>query len=129
MTQAMQLVRPDALEPDVPAGHWGMLSRFIERGEGLDVQVCEMAADGGAEPHVHDAQNQMFVVLEGTLTVRGGGDRIDVRAGEALRIPAGATHATVNGGSETTRYLVLTYPGSAARQEPPIKPRGGTIGE
>ena len=112
MSNEMQLLRFDDLEPDAPAGHWGVASRFVERaGERLTVQVCEMAPDGGAEPHAHDAHDQMFVVLEGALAVRDGADsEILVRGGEALRIPAAAVHATLNGGEGPARYLVLTYP-------------------
>jgi mannose-6-phosphate isomerase-like protein (cupin superfamily) len=108
----LQLLRLEDLEQDEPAGHWGVASRFVERaGDRLTVQVCDMTPDGGAEPHVHDAQDQMFVVLEGALTVRGdSGEETVVGTDEALRIPAGAVHATLNGGQSTARYLVLTYP-------------------
>ena len=107
----MQLLRFDDLEPDAPAGHWGVASRFLERaGEGLTVQICEMTPDGGAEPHAHGAHDQMFVVLDGALAVRDGdGGEIVVRRDEALRIPAAAAHATLNGGEGMARYLVLTY--------------------
>jgi quercetin dioxygenase-like cupin family protein len=117
MEQKMQLVALDALDPSVPDGHWGVASRFIEQGEQLTVQLCEMARDGGAEPHVHEAQDQMFIVLDGALTVRGdgAGEDLVVGAGEALRIPAGAAHATVSAAAGSTRYLVLTYPAAQAR--------------
>jgi mannose-6-phosphate isomerase-like protein (cupin superfamily) len=112
MGQEMELVRLGELERDTPVGHWGVGSRFVEQaGERLTVQLCEMATEGGAEPHAHKAQDQMFVVLDGALTVRGDGDGvIVVRGGEALRIPAGAVHATANRGGVPTSYLVLTYP-------------------
>ncbi len=112
MSHEMQLLRFDDLEPDAPAGHWGVASRFLERAdERLTVQVCEMTPDGGAEPHAHDAHDQMFVVLEGALIVLDGtGGDVLVRRGEALRIPPAAVHATLNGGDGLARYLVLTYP-------------------
>ncbi len=112
MSHEMQLLRFDDLEPDAPEGHWGVASRFLERAaERLAVQVCEMTLDGGAEPHAHDAHDQMFVVLDGALVVRDGTDgEILVRRGEALRIPAAAVHATLNGGGGLATYLVLTYP-------------------
>lgn len=130
MSEEMRLVRLDALERDTPAGHWGVASRFIEQaGERLTVQFCEMTADGGAEPHAHAVQDQMFVVLGGALAVRGDGDvEIVVRAGEALRIPAGAVHATVNGGDGPASYLVLTYPAAQARPDPSDGHPASTIG-
>jgi mannose-6-phosphate isomerase-like protein (cupin superfamily) len=108
----MQLVRLADVEREVPAGHWGVASQLVERaGERLTVQVCEMATDGGAEPHTHEAHDQMFLVLDGALVVRDGGDReLEVRSGEAVQIPAGAVHATVNRGDGPANYVVLTYP-------------------
>jgi mannose-6-phosphate isomerase-like protein (cupin superfamily) len=113
MSQEMQLVRLANLQREEPAGHWGVASQLVERaGERLTVQVCEMATEGGAEPHAHEAHDQMFLVLDGALVVRGGGgSELVVRRGEAVRIPAGAVHATVNGCDGPTSYVVLTYPG------------------
>jgi quercetin dioxygenase-like cupin family protein len=108
----MELVRISALAPSAPDGHWGVVSRLVEEAEGrLRVQLCEMEPGGGAESHAHDAHDQMFVVLEGALTVRDADERMLVaRGGEAVRIPAGTPHATVNGSDGPSRYLVLTYP-------------------
>lgn len=116
MRHEMEIVRLEDLERDQPAGHRGVASRFVEQaGERLTVQLCEMAPGGGAEPHAHDAQDQMFVVLKGALTVRGDeAGETAVRAGEALRISAGAVHATVNDGEQPACYLVLTYPAAPA---------------
>jgi quercetin dioxygenase-like cupin family protein len=112
----MDLVRISELPSGVPDGHWGVASRLVEEAVGrLRVQMCEMAPDGGAESHAHAADDQMFVVLEGALEVRGeGGVTLVARAGEAVRIPAGDPHATVNGADGPARYVVLTYPGVRA---------------
>jgi quercetin dioxygenase-like cupin family protein len=108
----MDLVKMAALTPSSPDGHWGVESRLVEEAEGrLRVQACEMVAGGGAESHVHEDHDQMFVVLDGALVVRGAdGHELVARGGEAVRIPAGSPHATVNDSDRTARYLVLTYP-------------------
>ena len=108
----MELVRISALAPTTPDGHWGVDARLVEEAGGrLRVHSCLMAPLGGAERHVHQEHDQMFVVLEGALEVRGADDdTLVARAGEAVRIPAGAPHATANGSDGPTRYLVLTYP-------------------
>ena len=110
----MQRVRLDDLEREVPVDHWGVGAAYVERDEArLVVQHCDMAPGGGAELHAHADRDQMFVVMEGTLRVRDG-DRgeTDVSSGEALKIPAGTVHATVNQGGQSASYLVLTYPSS-----------------
>ena len=107
----LTLIRTTELKPSAPAGHWGVDSRFILRdAHGVLLQHCEMAPGGGAEAHAHDEQDQVFYVLEGHLQVRDGdGREVMVHPGEALLIPAGAAHATVNDGADVARYLVLTY--------------------
>jgi quercetin dioxygenase-like cupin family protein len=107
----LTLIRTTELEPSVPTGHWGVESRFILGDvERLVFQHCEMRPGGGAESHAHDEQDQIFFVLEGRLRVSGAdGPDVMVNQGEALLIPAGAAHATINDGTDVTRYLVLTY--------------------
>ena len=108
----IEVVRVAALEPSTPGGHWGVDSRFILRDvDRLVLQHCEMAPVGGAEPHRHDDQDQIFYILGGRLRVTGAdGSDLTVSAGDAVVIPAGAPHATVNDGDEPARYLVVTYP-------------------
>jgi quercetin dioxygenase-like cupin family protein len=108
----MSPVRVAALEPSTPGGHWGVDSRFILRdADRLVFQHCEMEPGGGAEAHEHEDQDQIFYLLAGTLRVTSGDrDEVMLSAGDALVIPAGVPHATVNGGSDPARYLVLTYP-------------------
>jgi quercetin dioxygenase-like cupin family protein len=107
----LKLIRTRDLEASAPTGHWGVDSRFILRDvERLVFQHCEMDVGGGAESHTHHDQHQIFYVLEGQLRVTAGdGREVMVSPGEALLIPAGAAHATMNDGADSARYLVLTY--------------------
>ncbi len=111
----MELIRIAALEGTTPAAHWDVTARLVEESPGrLRVQSCEMAPGGGAEAHAHAGEDQMFVVLEGEMVVRDDdGEDIVVAEGEALRIPAGAAHATRNDAAGPVRYLVLTFPAAA----------------
>lgn len=115
----MRIVRPAELDASTPAGHWGVESRFLLRDpERLVFQVCQMEPGGGAELDAHVEQDQIFLVLDGRLHVASGdGPHLAVSEGEALLIPAGAPHATVNDDAGPARYLVLTYP--AATHAPP----------
>ena len=107
----LKLIRTGQLEPSAPTGHWGVDSRFILRDvERVVFQHCEMDPGGGAESHAHDEQDQIFYVLGGRLRVRGGDGRdVMVDRHDALLIPAGAPHATMNDGPDVAQYLVLTY--------------------
>jgi mannose-6-phosphate isomerase-like protein (cupin superfamily) len=112
----LQLIRTEEIEPFEPEGHWGLDSRWLVRsGHDVRLQVCDMEADGGAEAHVHDADEQVFYVISGELRVSdGSGTDVTVRAGQALRIPAGVPHGTTNTAATPTRYLAFTYPAAPA---------------
>jgi quercetin dioxygenase-like cupin family protein len=77
----------------------------------LRVQLCEMAPEGGAEAHAHDDEDQILLVVEGRLVLRGGEDEeLRVGSGEGAVIPAGTEHATEADAAGLTSYLVLTFP-------------------
>jgi len=100
------------LEVTLPAGHSGVGSRHIVRDEPLLVfQDCVMHAGGSAERHRHESQDQILLVLAGTLELTiADGEKVTASADEVVRIPAGQPHSVLNSGEGDCRYLVLTYP-------------------
>ncbi|MDD3446302.1 MAG: cupin domain-containing protein [Zavarzinia sp.] len=75
--------------------------------------------------HCHHANDEVFVILAGTGTLRQGGDSYPVAAGDVVVCPAGGVegaHQLINDGTVPLRYLalssmrepdVLEYPDSA----------------
>ena len=51
---------------------------------------------GGPGAHSHDANDEIFYVIEGTPSVLVGDDWIDAPAGSCIVIPAGVTHDFAN---------------------------------
>ena len=112
MPVALQQIDPDKLDATLPDGHWQVDTKELVRaGDRMRLQLCEMQASGGAEPHVHHEQDQVFFVIDGALRVfdESGADSL-VSAGQAILIPAGASHGTESASDGTTVYLVITYP-------------------
>jgi uncharacterized cupin superfamily protein len=62
--------------------------------------------------HFHSAIEESIYVLEGTGTLRVGTDRVAVRAGDYVALPAGPAqaHALTNTGSGALRYLCMSGP-------------------
>ena len=61
--------------------------------------------------HVHHANEEMFVILEGSGEYRFGEAVHDIRAGDVLAAPAGGpdvAHQITNTGSSTMKYLGLS---------------------
>ena len=110
MATKLELIGPQERDWFEPAGHWQVQSHWVvQDAEAARVQFCEMGAGGGADSHVHDDEDQVFYIIEGALDVEdGSGAHVVVRAGEAVRIPAGVPHATTSAGDGATRYLVVT---------------------
>ena len=72
----------------------------------------------GVESHVHEGEDDSFLVLEGTLSLTVGDDRRDLRAGAGtfVLVPAGTPHAIVNAGPTDVRFLNVHAPGGFDRR-------------
>ena len=64
----------------------------------------------GCPYHLHHAQEEMFVVLEGSGTLRVAGESLPVRAGDVIFIPPGPEypHQIINTSSEPLKYLSVS---------------------
>ncbi len=65
----------------------------------------------GCPCHVHHAQDELFVILEGEGTYRFGADSYPVRAGDVLGAPRGGleyAHKLTNTGKVPLRYLSIS---------------------
>jgi mannose-6-phosphate isomerase-like protein (cupin superfamily) len=75
--------------------------------------IAEYAIGGGfpGPPlHVHDF-DELFYVLDGTLTVRAGDDVHELGAGGSAYVPGGAAHTFANQAGEPVRFLLACTPG------------------
>ena len=64
----------------------------------------------GCPYHLHHAQEEMFVVLEGEGTLRVAGELLPLRAGDVVFIPAGPEypHQLINTSSAPLKYLSIS---------------------
>ena len=65
----------------------------------------------GPPPHTHAAMTDSMYVLEGTLTVRVGGDVVDAPAGTYVCVPPGTVHTFSNRSGASVRVLNINSPG------------------
>ncbi|MHB8634935.1 MAG: cupin domain-containing protein [Fimbriimonadaceae bacterium] len=88
-------------------------------GAASDFVVAEWRQAGahpGAEPllvaplHVHNADDEAWYVLEGTLCVRRGDEVVTVHAGGGVMVPKGMVHTFWNPSPEPVRYLLIMTP-------------------
>jgi uncharacterized cupin superfamily protein len=71
----------------------------------------------GCPYHLHHAQEEMFVVLEGEGTLRVAGEILPVKAGDVVFMPAGPDypHQFINNSSAPMKYLSIS-----TREQPEI---------
>jgi uncharacterized cupin superfamily protein len=76
-------------------------------GAGLDILA---PGKRGCPYHLHHAQEELFVVLEGEGSLRVAGEMVPVRAGDVVFIPPGPEypHQFVNTSNAPMRYLSIS---------------------
>jgi quercetin dioxygenase-like cupin family protein len=79
------------------AGRYSLIDMFVPQG-------------GGPPPHRHDFE-ESFTVLEGEIEATFRGEKVTVRTGQVIQIPANAPHQFRNNSAQPARLLCLCSPG------------------
>jgi quercetin dioxygenase-like cupin family protein len=94
---------------------WGDLYSFKTTSEetGGAHALLEMTVNpgSGTPPHIHHAEDEMFYVLEGELSLWCGEEKIIGRPGSFVAIPKGTTHRWANESNTPAKSLVFLVPG------------------
>jgi mannose-6-phosphate isomerase-like protein (cupin superfamily) len=61
-------------------------------------------------PHVHRSDDELFLILEGEISVLSSDGWVPVTPGTAVYLPRGVPHTFRNTGSTPSRHWVLTLP-------------------
>ncbi len=72
---------------------------------GLLVQVR-----GSLPPHFHKLTREVVYMLRGAGVLQLGAERIPIKAGAVVRIPAGTVHTFTNTGETPAVFFVVTAP-------------------
>ena len=111
MNKAAVVIPPDGGES---IGAFGSDILFKLEGTNTGGRLCLGLATtppGGGPPlHVHHTDDELFIVVEGTLEVRSGSEWIPARAGSVVYLPRGVPHTFRNSGNTPSRHWVLTAP-------------------
>lgn len=102
-----------------------MQATFLADGAETDrryaVSIWRVAPQSpGPGPHSHADNEEVFFVLEGTMTFLIGDQYVDAPAGSFVRIPAGITHDFENGTKQEASVLNVFMPGGFEDHMPSI---------
>jgi quercetin dioxygenase-like cupin family protein len=98
-------------------GNVELLARTVDT-PFFNLGVVTLGPGQGVPGHVHDGEDDSWLVLEGTLTVTVGDDRRVLRAGPGsfVLVPDGTYHALDNEGPDDVRFLNVHAPGGFDRR-------------
>jgi mannose-6-phosphate isomerase-like protein (cupin superfamily) len=95
----------------------------------FNLAIVALGPGQGVESHVHADEDDSFLVLEGTLSVRVGHDdrHLEAGVGTFVLVPAGTPHAIANAGPGDVRLLNVHAPGGFDRRIG-LRPREAGVG-
>jgi mannose-6-phosphate isomerase-like protein (cupin superfamily) len=75
--------------------------------------VLEFVAEpgNGVPMHIHDNEEEHFIIVEGTAHMANGDTMVDLTAGSAITVDKGVPHAWCNRTEAPLRMLVIFTPG------------------
>jgi len=110
--------QPIVLPPDGGRAYEIGAMRGVFKADGPETGDRYCASEWFVEPrqtgpgaHSHEAQEEIFIVTEGTMTFLVGEDWIDAPKGTFLRVPAGITHDFQNRTDERAGAFNVFIPG------------------
>ena len=101
-----------ALMPGQGPAEWYMGNLFEWKAETAALSVAEATAQPGSEPplHVHQREDEAYLVLNGQATFQVGDEHVDAGPGTFVYLPRGVPHAFAVH-SEVARFLLVVTPG------------------
>jgi mannose-6-phosphate isomerase-like protein (cupin superfamily) len=101
--------------------HSVFLADGAETGDRYSVSIWSVKpGQTGPGAHAHEANEELFYVVEGTMTFLVGDVYVDAVAGTFLRIPAGVTHDFENRTTRAAAALNVFIPGGFEASMPAI---------
>lgn len=90
--------------------------RFTRTGQALRTEVWADPGGGAPVEHVHPGLEETFEVIQGEVTLRAGGQDLNLGPGQLGVAGPGARHRFVNTG-RATAYLIVTIDPALRMQE------------
>jgi quercetin dioxygenase-like cupin family protein len=137
LMRKLAFARPEKEQSLPHLGIVGDTYTVLLSGDDTDGRYCLIdmlvPSGGGPPPHRHDFE-ESFTVVEGEIETTFRGERLVVRTGETVNIPANAPHSFTNASKKSARLLCICSPAGqeelflaigvrvATRTTPPSKP-------
>ncbi|MEP9389103.1 cupin domain-containing protein [Mesorhizobium sp. KR9-304] len=108
-------------EYTMPTMHAVFHADGTETGDAYSVSEWRLEPKSdGPGPHSHEANDEIFRIVEGTMSVLVGERWIDAPAGSTLVVPAGTTHDFANRTDAPAALFNVFIPGGFEKNMPDI---------
>jgi mannose-6-phosphate isomerase-like protein (cupin superfamily) len=96
-----------------PAGQATTIKASAEQTGGAFAILEAVEPTGAAGPplHIHHDNQEVFYILDGTLTIRIGEETVTASAGSFVLVPRETRHTFKNPGTEPAKFLIFVSPG------------------
>src|SRR5690348_4459838 len=120
------LVRQSDVVPYSPANHTGtknfrLIGPETVGAKQVEVLIGELERGKGALPHAHPGIEQVCSLLEGAAHVEVGGDKSEMKPGEACFFPADTMHIFI-ATSQKAKVMVIYSPPYGENPKNVIRP-------
>ncbi|MBC8096472.1 MAG: cupin domain-containing protein [Akkermansiaceae bacterium] len=113
LNRPLKIVRPATDQSISHIGIVGNVNTILLSSKDTNGRYClidiHVLRGGGPPPHRHDFE-ESFTVLEGEIEATFRGEKVVVRTGETLSIPANAPHSFTNASNQPARVLCICAP-------------------
>ena len=105
-------------------GMWFLRDELETETLGVTMLELEPGAKGKEHDHEHDGQEEVYVVVDGSVSVNLDGETVQVNEGEAIRLSPDQTRQLHNDGDSTVRLVLVGTATESPRQSGTVKPLG-----
>ncbi|MCU4925780.1 cupin domain-containing protein [Halobacteria archaeon AArc-dxtr1] len=100
----------DSVVPEEAGGMWFLKDALESEEVGFTVLELEPGAEGMEHDHSDDDQEEVYYVVEGSITVTVADESVELGPEEAIRLDAGETRQIENDGDERATLVLAGAP-------------------
>lgn len=102
----------DSVMDEEYGGMWFLRDALDAERVGVTIMTLEPGANGKEHDHAHDGQEEIYVVVEGTVDVDLDDESVTLSRDDAIRLAPEQTRQIHNRGDERARLVLVGGPGT-----------------